>query len=243
LIQNDCDIPGLAIANDGARNFDAKLVPMPETEEPPSAQLLLPRPHMSGLIFAAVVRDTRSKPLPDEDRFNFFPASPFCSVSWIFEGQCYLSREAKASTGPDGKTLLPELLFSGPNRAPGVTWNPAAVFAMTISFYPEAWQALTGLDLTEVVDRNLPLESLVSGELLGSFRAVFQAGSCEECLRQLEDALNPLWNERRRARGAAPFWFKDWVIALSSRAVMSGTGKSMRQLQRHDHSFRVPVPI
>jgi AraC-like DNA-binding protein len=204
---------------------------------PDSAQLLLPRLNMAGLYYCAVVRDTRKKPMREEERFNFFPASPFCSVSWVFEGPCYHLGDVKGSANADGAMLLPELMFSGPHTRPGVSWSPGSLFAMTIGFYPESWQALTGRDLNGVVDRILPLQKAVSGELLGLFQAVFQGGSCHERLWRLEDALSPHWRQKRRVGGAAPCWFKDWVMALSSRAAMSGTGKSLRQVQRRVRSW------
>ncbi len=203
-----------------------------------SEYLLLPRSHMASLIVAAIVRDTRNKPLRKEDRFNYFPASPLCAVTWVFEGQCFECGIGEISLRPTGKTLLPSPFFSGPYRQPKVSWTPSTVFAMTIGLYPDAWQLLTGHDLRETINCNYPLERVLSGELLEIFRAVSQTGSCDHRFRRLEDALQPFWAGRRgRASGAAPFWLTDWVKALSSRAAMSGAGKSVRQVQRRIKSW------
>jgi AraC-like DNA-binding protein len=210
---------------------------MQEETVPPAARLLFPRPRLAGLIYAAVVRDTRHKALRDEECFNFFPASPFCSVSWIIEGRCYGFAGGGLSCEPDSMTLLPRLVFSGPSPGPGVSWSPAPVLALTIAFYPEAWQTLTGIDPAQMLDRNLPVEDVITGELLEILHSVFEAPSCEEGVRRLEDALGPFWQEKRGLGAPAQSFMKDWVMALSTRAIMSGAGRSARQIQRRIKSW------
>lgn len=45
---------------------------------------------LSRCIFASIVRDTMAVCLDERDRFNYFAASPLCSITWIVEGQCRL---------------------------------------------------------------------------------------------------------------------------------------------------------
>ena len=44
---------------------------------------------MAGYVNLAVERDTRGMCLTDRQRFNFYPASPFPTISWIFEGELH----------------------------------------------------------------------------------------------------------------------------------------------------------
>ena len=55
-----------------------------------TSQIMWPRPALAGCVFCMIVRDTRGVALDQTQRFNFFPASPLCSVAWVFAGDCHL---------------------------------------------------------------------------------------------------------------------------------------------------------
>lgn len=209
----------------------------PEDGSPPTARLLQPRPQLAGLLFAAIVRDTRHVSLPAEQRYNHFPVSPLCSVSWFFEGCSHMLAQADPMTEPSGSQPLPQLVFSGPFQRPAISWNPGPVYAMTLAIYPESWLALTGIDVGDLVDRAVPLEDLLSSDLLSIFHSVLHPGTSELRLRRLEDALEPLWQDRRPRDGGAPYWLQDWTRNLAVRAATSGPGISTRQMQRRIKSW------
>jgi len=192
-----------------------------------SARLLLPRAGLAGLVSVAIVRDTRRLQLAPEQRYSYFPASPFCAASWVLEGQAHL---ADAMGLIDGEPLPPAFI-SGPYRRPIATWSPGPVVAMTVGFYPEAWRALTGLDAKALSGREWPLDAALSQELLPLFRAVAAAGDCERGFARLQDGLDPLWRDSR-PQGLGPPWLEDWARGLVARAALSGPGKSARQIQR-----------
>jgi AraC-like DNA-binding protein len=196
------------------------------------AQLLLPRPSLAGCVLAAIVRDTRNLPLKPEQRFNFFPASPFCALTWYFEGSGHLLGAVDLKSAPKIGAPLPQLFFSGPHSGPMASWNPGPIEAMTVSFYPEAWAALTGRSAGEYVNKTIPIDSSVEGDLLALCRNVFSPGTCEERLGRFEDGLEPLWQAARPSGHSASRWLRDWTKALGVRAAVSGAAMSTRQVQR-----------
>ena len=180
-------------------------------------RLYLPQPALSPYLFAAILRDTRGRALRHNERFNHFPASPLCAVTWTFEGQTHLLSATKS-------TPLPRLSFCGPQNAPTMSWNPGEVVAMTLGFYPDAWQALTGQSMEPLLDKALPLEAVVSADMLKIFAAVQGPEGFEE----LQNKLRPHWPRRApvaRALGA-------WARSLAVRSTTAGLGRSVRQAQR-----------
>jgi AraC-like DNA-binding protein len=194
----------------------------------PTARLLLPRASMSGLLFAAIVRDTRAERLRADERYNCFPASPLCAVTWIFEGQLHLVDEA----GAIDPVPLPRIHVSGPCPRPLVSWSAGPILAMSLGIYPDAWSALTGTDAAKSMDRHVSLEVALSAELFRIFRHVLEIGDCRDGLAVLQDQLEPLWRKARPKNDIASRRIGDWTRALVARAAVSGLGKSPRQIQR-----------
>ena len=106
----------------------------------PTARIVHPRASLSGLLFAAIVRDTRGVQLKAIDRYNCFPASPLCSVTWILDGSLHLV-EPNGAIDP---AALPAIYVSGPFQHPLVSWSEGPVHAMTLGIYPDGWSALVG---------------------------------------------------------------------------------------------------
>lgn len=203
--------------------------------------LATPRPSLASLAFAAIVRDTRRAPLRPDQRFNCFPASPFCTVSWIFEGEIWLVDE----TGKLAAAPMPRLSLSGPFPRPLTSWNPGPVHAISISFYPDAWRELTGVPAADVWARVAPLDSVLAGERLDCFAELSgEPADADRAWRRLQDALDPMWRRLRpRDEWAPSIWVRDWTRSLLVRAAVSGPGGGVRQVQRRikawtGHSLR-----
>lgn len=201
-----------------------------------SAQLLSPRVSLAGCLFGAVVRDTRRLALDEAHRFNFFPASPLCTMSWFFEGASHLA--SLSNTGmSEGSIAIneapePAMFVTGPQRRPVISWNPGSVYAMTVAFYPEAWSALFEGEVGSFVDRTAPFEEVARGPMLDLLREVMAPGDAPARFRRLEDILEPIWRRTRPAGGQAAYWLQDWARALALRAATSAAGQSARQVQR-----------
>ena len=88
------------------------------------SEITWPRPGIAGCAFCRIVRDTRGVTLDHAQRFNFFPASPVCSVAWLFAGDCHLIDQPDRMERPWTGARLPSLAFLGPQLGPVVSWNP-----------------------------------------------------------------------------------------------------------------------
>ncbi len=196
------------------------------------AYLLLPRPALSGCIALGIVRDTRGVKMSDAQRLSHFPRSPYCGISWVLEGEVF-ELEPRHERGLSARlNRLPDLSVSGQRLHPITMWSPGPAHGVTIAFYPDAWQALTGVDTDMIRGRNLPPDGILAPEIARLVREAAAQSDVEAGFRLFEDGLLPLWRDRRPRDRITPFWFRDWTNAVAVRAATSGAGRSLRQVQR-----------
>lgn len=204
------------------------------------ATLHCPERGLESCIYLAVERDTREVELSEEDRFNYFPATPFPSISWILSGQLHMVE--RFGGRPALGNPLPSVVFSGPTRSPSVSWSPGAVRVLTVSCYPEALARLLDLPMSQCVGSVLPLEDVMSGKRLDQLVNV-QFDDHANPFDQVQCLLNRLWvNESTRR----VYDVRSWLAMLATRAasttgitgqrsfqrlVKSWTGQSLRDLQ------------
>lgn len=202
-----------------------------------TAELIYPRPSLSGCIVLAVVRNTRGLNLSHHDRFNHFTASPFVSINGMFDGEgCLITNSAEAGN-PELVPPVARITVTGPSQNPHLSWNPGPVRAMTVAFYPESWRAITGVDVECLADRPLPAEEVLPPEICAILESVLEQGGCTEGFKCLQDALQPVWQAQRPPQRALPMLLRDWTTALAVRGNGSGLGKSARQIQRRIKSW------
>jgi AraC-like DNA-binding protein len=198
-----------------------------------------PRPASAGCVFCTILRDTRGCALDQAERFNFFPASPLCCVTFVLAGEFHvIDQEAmeRPWTGPK----LPGMAFSGAQLRPLVTWNPGETHAIVICFYPDAFSAMTGLDLSPFTGRTVPAEEALPPSILGPCRDFHVAASCdgiERSLAALDDAIESLWTGARPAEATSAKWIEDWRKGVVQRAAQAGSGRSSRQIARRVKSW------
>jgi hypothetical protein len=193
-----------------------------------AAALLMPRPSLSSLIACLVVRDTRERPLEPDKRYNFYPASPLCGVTWVLAGSIHL-------VGGDGHiepSPVPHVCFFGPTREPTASWSDGPNWAATIALYPDSCRALSGQHVTPSSNRTVRLEDAMDAALAKIFADVEWADGCKQGFLRLQDALEPLWRDRRKGAFGPPAWLADWLRLLTVRAAQTGSGSSRRQVQR-----------
>lgn len=196
------------------------------------AHLLMPRPALAGCIAMAIVRDTRGVAMNDAQRVSHFPRSPYCGLSWIKEGEVHEFKGAEGGIERFHLEKQPDISVSGNRQNPTTMWSPGDAYGVTVVFYPDAWQALTGSSIESVSEKTLALDDVVSADLAAIARGAAQKREVGEGFLQLQDGLEPLWRQRRQRDGVTPVWFKDWAVALAMRAATLGAGRSLRQLQR-----------
>jgi AraC-like DNA-binding protein len=218
----------------------------PDVQDPPTmtattiSQIVWPRPAVTGCVFCTIVRDTRGAALDQSQRFNFFPASPLCSVAWTFAGDCHLIDQPDQMEHPWTGARLPALAFFGPQLGPLVSWNPGETYAITVAFYPDAFSAMTGIDLSPFKERMGPAEDILPQPILAPCRDLFDVvrrEGAEKGLADLEDKIESLWADTRPAGTRPMTWIEDWSRSLVLKATRTDVGRSTRQVARRVKSW------
>lgn len=207
-----------------------------------SARYLFPRAELSSLIFAAIIRDTRGIQMESKDRFNCFPASPLCAITWVREGRLHLA-DSKGCVDP---TALQSIFVTGASSRPLISWSPGSVLAMTVGFYPDALRAMAGVDVAAVSDRIVPLGQVFTGSFQKVLSAVGETNDFSSAFAQLESDLELRRRNTRSEEAATQKSLNEWTLALGTHAAISGvgsrqiqraikarTGKNMRELKKH----------
>ncbi len=130
---------------------------------------------------------------------------------------------------------MPTYAVSGPQRGPTLGWNPGAVYAVTIIFYPDAFVALSGIDVCDIVDRVVDAEPVLPIALMDIVREFHRSASNANIHRSfgvLEDGLELVWDRTRPEGHAVSAWLQDWGRSVAARAALSGAGRSARQIAR-----------
>lgn len=177
-------------------------------------------------------RDTRGAALADDQRYNYFPASPTCSINWYFSGDCDLLAPGCPARADSPRTPVDRVTFCGPFTYPTVSWNPGPMHAMVLLLMPDALGQLTGIDPCAWINRVVPIEAVFDAPWLELCRTVDEAGDDEARVRIIESFLLPRWREARPESSRAGRLLADWSRALALRAASSGLGRSQRQFER-----------
>lgn len=194
------------------------------------ASLILPPASLRGCIFLAVARDTRGWPLGDAQRFNYYPASPFPMVSWIFDGELRMVLDPPGGAGPRLSAPLPRVIVSGPYRSPAASWSPGPVHALSVSFHPQALTRLLGIGLGPLQDRSLALEAVGAPDAVCEALRTPLRDDGRPPFARVVDVLRPRWQDSGGDSGAADV--RGWLAALALRAAGSRPGTGLRQVQR-----------
>lgn len=197
--------------------------------EKASSCLHLPTPALAGYVHLAVERDTRGICLTDRQRFNFYPASPFPTISWIFEGELHLVEDLDSTRTPRISTVLPHILFSGPQSKPSASWSKGEVHAWMVSFYPDVLFQLFGLPAEVAKDELVPLDQLLSPPLSSALQQINTGHECSP-IQHIEAVLGPVLHDLEvRSRASN---MRRWLRYLANRAAFTKTGRGVRQVQR-----------
>lgn len=204
------------------------------------SQIIWPRPALADCMYCTILRDTRGVVLDQSQRFNFFPASPFCSVTWVFEGDLYGIDHLDQMERPWTGAKVPNVCFSGAQLKPSVSWNSGEVFMSVMVFYPDAFSAMTELDLGQFAGRTVAVEEVLPPPIFNPCRNFFDAVPDEGIDRGLsafEDQIETLWGKVRPAGSRPTRRLEDWSKSVATRAAFSGPGRSARQIARRIKSW------
>ncbi|MBV8926732.1 MAG: AraC family transcriptional regulator [Bradyrhizobium sp.] len=135
---------------------------------------------------------------------------------------------------------LPRMAFSGAQLRPLITWNPGETYAIVITFYPDAFSAMTRVDLSPFTGRTVPAEEALPRSILQPCRDFFEAvprEGTERSFPMIEDKIEALWADMRPAAAPSAKWIEDWRKGVVQRAAQAGSGRSSRQIARRVKSW------
>ena len=193
----------------------------------PISKLFLPPPTLAGCVMAGIFRDTRGADLSEPDRMNHFPASPLVSATLVQHG-CL--RVLPTGSGWEQAEKYPALRHRSalpPLDTPVSSWAPGDVVALTVGVFPDAWRALGG-------DAECSKLPSALDQALDRFDAEDDAarGWTAFCRK-----LEPAWQTARPDIWRPATRISDWAKALTTRAALSGTGRSLRSIERRIKRF------
>lgn len=193
----------------------------------PIARLLLPPPALFGCLLVGVYRNTRGAGLSAPDRTNYFPASPMATVTLIRHGSLHLLPPGADWTATHDCPCLPRLTAMPPQETPVTSWSPGDVEALTLGIYPDAWRTLGGD----------PACSDVPPPLARALACFDAAPDPETGWQGFCDTLAPHWTQARPTLWHRATNVTDWVKGITTRAALTGSGRSLRSVERRMQRF------
>lgn len=191
-----------------------------------TSRLLLPSMEMASCVSAAIFRDTSGTALTDNERLNYFPASPLHSVTIVTEGALHIADQLCGIEVLQNIEPVTDVAVLTPRNKPIVSWSPGPVTVITVGFFPDAWRLLGGNDvdaeLPEAVRR--PMIHMTSSAKIDDA----WTGFCNE--------LSSNWTVSRQT-GNIGSWagsdrIADWSRYITTRMALSGPGRSIRAMER-----------
>ncbi len=197
-----------------------------------TTRLWLPPLALAGCVRGVMLRDTSKARLAPEQRFNHYPATPLCTISWWFSGSGeMLAPGAPASLDSPRTAIDAQVTFAGPHTRPTVTWNPGPAHGLMLLLMPDALQHLAGIDAQPWMNRMVPVAGLLPPSWLAMCDAVMAAPGDDARLSLIEAFFTGCWPAVAHTAPAS-HRYRDWAEALALRAATTRAGRSLRQVER-----------
>jgi AraC-like DNA-binding protein len=198
-----------------------------------SAQLWLPPACLTSCIRGVMTRDTMAVELEPLQRFNHYPATPLCTVSWYFQGEIeMLAPGAPARLDSPRSPVPARIAFGGPYTHPSVSWNPGPAHGMMLLVLPDAVHHLTGIHPRNWMNRMVDVAEVLPDDWLRMCRAVaVHQADCQR-VQIIEAFLRPRWQAARPKGPLGLNRYTDWATEMALRAAATKTGRSLRQIER-----------
>lgn len=95
-----------------------------------------------------IVRDTRGCELEGHEQLNRFPANAYCCITWMLTGEVQLVAQGAS----ERCEMLPRHFVHGCQTRPCVSRNKGDRHSFCAVFYPDAFHALFGVDMSSIQD-------------------------------------------------------------------------------------------
>jgi hypothetical protein len=181
--------------------------------EDTGTRLWLPPFGLASCVRGAMLRDTRSRSLNAAQRDNYFPAGPLVKLSWYFIGDSMWVSKPGFSPSPPGYGVEP-LMLSGPFTLPAHTRSTGPVHMLMLMFPPDAFQALTGIDVPTLVNQVVPARAVLPPDWYLWAMSLHAEVEDDDRLARIEDFLRPRWEALATPRPAAQC-YAGWAQGLA----------------------------
>jgi len=190
----------------------------------PISQLILPPRDLASCIAGCLYRNTLGVDLRDEERLNYFPASPLYAASVMLSGELHVADTLVPLQGLKRTPKSPRYLYAAPKAEPHMSWSPGPIEGFTVAFFPDAWHTLGG------VADGTPPESV--RHALTQFGDVATDAAWTRFWAEMQEAWDAAQQKAGVQRWRGSDRIKAWTYHLLGRAAQTGTGKSLRSMQR-----------
>jgi AraC-like DNA-binding protein len=188
------------------------------------ANLSSPPRNLASCVAGCIVRDTRGTHMPDENRLNYFPASPLFSATMTLEGQLHIADGILPMDAVRALPAAPKILYQKPQDHPQMSWSPGPFFALTVAFFPDAWLHLGGtLDARPSEKLEHALSHLQIGPLDTAWPKVW---------RDIAQLRASRAGPQRTGDWTGSDKIKDWSYHLLGQLAQTSAGRSLRSAQR-----------
>jgi AraC-like DNA-binding protein len=203
------------------------------SETPPfkvaDTHLRLPNSALASCVRAYVSRNTSGIALEPGEMFNHYNATPLCTLMWRIKGDVELASQGGL---PLNQAITEKIVVVGPHTVPSITKNIGEFHGLMVLFFPDAFHALTRIDVASLVDSFAPIADMLDSSWQQMADDVLIAADDTTRIRILETFLVVRWEACRDQLPKPVSRLHDWVVDLSTRAALTGVGKSTRQLER-----------
>ncbi|MDR7307692.1 helix-turn-helix domain-containing protein [Rhodoferax saidenbachensis] len=194
--------------------------------------LFLPSSALADCVCAYVVRDTLDAQLSPKQRFSHLPVSPLVSIIWLIHGG-RSSIHIDDVWPPSSRRVV----LRGPRTQPNVWKNQGPALGFSLTFFPDAFHALTHLNVASLLDQARNLQTILDRDWQKMAVAVLKAADDLARIQIIEEFLTPRWVPVRAKQPVTTLpdgltLFNDWVDAVALRASISTLGQSTRQRER-----------
>jgi AraC-like DNA-binding protein len=180
-------------------------------------------------VRAYVSRCTLGAGLASGERYNHFPASAACGITWFISGNSQRLHSQQA--------LPSSITFRGPLTRPVTTFNPGPVQMFVLLLMPDALQAMTGVSVGQHLNRLSAADTVFDSQWMSMLHAVAAAADDAARVQLIEAFLAPRWQVHSGGTWGHARSYLPWAQALATRAWAAGTGRSSRQLERRARNW------
>lgn len=184
-------------------------------------------------IVAVVSRDTSGVTLSDAQRLSHFPASPLICLSWY--NTRGIGTIAGQKKGIAWRQFDENILFSGSQSTPTVSWSSGGVRGGMMYFTVSTAQQLFNIDVTAIQDRSVCARQLLGATWWDMLDQLEASKDDATMLDIIKHHVLPRWSSTHHTSNSVQgvrYAGRRWVDGLVAKAMLWQSSRSLRQVER-----------